>query len=65
MWMKKVKCETTYIISGFFNVYVFFRERDCKQGRDGEGSGDRGSKVGFVLTAEIPMQGSDSLTKRS
>ena len=50
---------TVYIFKNFFNAYSFLKEREresmCKQGRGREG--DRGSKAGFVLTAESPPQG--------
>ena len=41
-------------ISGFFffNFYLFLRPRVCTQAGEGQGGGDRGSKVGSALTAE-------------
>ena len=54
-------------ISFFFLMFILFlRERVCahKQGRSRE-KGDRGSEVGSMLTAETPMQGSNSWTARS
>ena len=48
----------------FFNVYLFFRERERK-GREGQKEGDSRYKAGFALTAESLMQGSNSQTERS
>ena len=48
-----------------FNVDLFLRERESMRERGREGAGrDRGSKAGSILTAESPMQGSNSQTLR-
>ena len=41
------------------------RKRESKQRRGREREGARGSKVGSAMTAESPMQGSNSPTVRS
>ena len=53
----------------FIHLFIYLpifereRERACKQKRDRDG--ERGSKVGSVLTAESLIQGSNSQTMRS
>ena len=48
-----------------FNVDLFLRERESVRERGRAGAGqDRGSKAGSILTAESPMQGSNSQTLR-
>ena len=40
------------------------RKREDEQGRGRDREGDRGPKVGSTLTAESPMEGSNSQTVR-
>ena len=48
-------------------MFIFERESVSMRGQGGgaEREGDRGSEVGFVLTAESPTWGSNTQTVRS
>ena len=48
----------------FFNVYLFLKEGDSSSRVGAGGEGDQRSEAGSVLTAESPMQGSNSWTVR-
>ena len=60
MWIESCCIILLYL---FFNVYLFLRERQHTSRGGAEREGDRGSEAGSALTAERPMQGSNSWTK--
>ena len=51
----------------FFKIFMFEGERESKSkwGREGQREEDRGSRAGSALTADSPMQDSNSQTARS